>query len=147
MAEESKAQSLTIAEFDEVIEKAWQLRQELDELDAQKKARNEALTKLNETIVFHMKENEKTSYNGKHCQIIVKNNFGVKIPKGDDKFKFFEHLKETNEFEALATVHHATLNSWYNEKLEAAKASGTFDFRIPGLSMPTLFQSLSYRKL
>lgn len=147
MSEEVKAPSLTIAEFDAVIESGWKIRQEIKELDALKTLKNEALAEINKTIVFHMKENNKTSYKGQHCQIIVKNNFSLSLPQGDDKFKFFDHLKEINEFEALATVHHATLNKWYNEKMETAKEKGIFDFRIPGLPMPSLYQSLSYTKI
>lgn len=55
----------------------------------------------------------------------------VDMPKGDDKFSFIGFMKEIGEWDAMATVHHATLNSWYKQKVEENPL-----FAAPGLGLP-----------
>lgn len=55
----------------------------------------------------------------------------VDMPKGDDKFAFVEFMKQIGEWDAMASIHHASLNSWFKEKLENNPI-----FVAPGLGLP-----------
>lgn len=71
----------------------------------------------------------------------VTNTQSVKVPSGEAKDAFFNYLKEKNMFEALATVHSKTLNSWYNEEVK----KDAF-FKVPGLEDPTSYQKIRFVK-
>jgi hypothetical protein len=74
--------------------------------------------------------------------------FAVRVPSGDNKRAFLEYLQKRGEdvFYGLATVNYNTLNSFYQEELEAAEAGGVFPFVLPGIEEPTLSEGITYRK-
>ena len=67
-------------------------------------------------------------------KVVVDTKISVKVPKDPEKKQeFFNYLKEKGVFEPMATIHSATLNSFYNAELEVAREEGHADFNIPGL--------------
>lgn len=72
----------------------------------------------------------------------------VRVPQGDSKRAFLEHLQKRGEdvFYGLVTVNYNTLNSFYSQEYEAAEANGVFPFVLPGIEEPTLSESLTFRK-
>jgi hypothetical protein len=73
------------------------------------------------------------------------NKLSVKMPTTlDRKQELFNFIREQGGPEALlsfATIHHQTLNAWYNETLEKDPSK-----RIPGLDEPTHEETLGFRK-
>lgn len=55
----------------------------------------------------------------------------VAMPKGDDKFDFIDYMREIGEWDAMASIHHPTLNSWFKEKVKDNPL-----FVAPGLGLP-----------
>lgn len=56
----------------------------------------------------------------------------VKMPQGDDKITFVNFLKARGEWDTFASIHHATLNSWFNENMDTDPL-----FVAPGLGLPS----------
>lgn len=77
----------------------------------------------------------------------IKEYASVKIPQTLDKKKeLFAYLEARGIFHELVTVNSATLNSFYSEERALAEAKGDFDFKLPGLEPPHLYNKLSIRK-
>jgi hypothetical protein len=79
-------------------------------------------------------------------KIVVKKRFSVKKPQGEDMIKFLDYLKSTGHYEGMRTVDSRTLNAWYSEQLENAKARGDIDWHPPGLGLPSFEDYISLEK-
>jgi hypothetical protein len=64
----------------------------------------------------------------------------------DARSQFFGFLKSEGIFEDMITVHSARLNSFYDERFEAAKAAHATDFKIPGIEPGAHYKTISLRK-
>lgn len=70
----------------------------------------------------------------------------VTVPKDDASKKlFFQYLQERGLFDSMATVNYQTLNAFYNEEAEAAKARGEL-LSVPGVDMPIAEDNLRFTK-
>lgn len=139
--------SISLEKMDELIEKAWKIKQEAKELADQKTEKEKELQKINKEILEQLEASDKTSYDAKSCKAVRVSKFTVSIPKDpDEKAKFFSYLKKRDLFENMATVNHNTLNSFYTQELEEAERQGNLDFEIPGLGEPKLQEYLTFRK-
>lgn len=95
----------------------------------------EALTALNLTSVKHEKGT-----------LILTTRFSVKNPATpEDKKAFYDYLKEKQLFENMVSVNSNSLNAWYKAEMEAAKQSGDFGFKVPGIAEPSAYQQVSLR--
>lgn len=64
-----------------------------------------------------------------------------------DKAALFQYLKDTGQFEGLATIHARTFVGWYNREEERAKQEGReMEFSIPGCPSFEPFNKLKYKK-
>lgn len=71
----------------------------------------------------------------------------IKTPKSpEDRAAFFGYIKSKGLFDDMITVHSATLNSFYKDEFDQAKARGDADFKIPGLLEETMTPILWFRK-
>lgn len=79
----------------------------------------------------------------------LRRTFKVTVPKYmDDKRKLFEYIAEAYGEDVLdeyRSINYQTLNAFYNQEVEAAKAMGE-DVNIPGLDEPIEDVGLSFRK-
>lgn len=136
--------SETFDGFVEKCERAFQLRNSIKEIEASVKPLQESLDNLEREIVAELEERKLTSFDSVSGKLIKTVRTSVKIPQGDDKFQFFDYLRERGQFEALATVNSAQLNKWYKEELELAQKEKKM-LVIPGLGLPTSSVGLSFR--
>lgn len=136
--------SETLDGFVEKCERAFSIRTQIKELEQQTKPLQEALDNLEREIVAELEEKKLTSFDSISGKVIKTVRTSVKIPQGDDKFQFFDYLREKGQFEALATVNSAQLNKWYKEELELAQKEKKM-LVIPGLGLPTSSVGLSFR--
>ena len=72
----------------------------------------------------------------------------MSLPSEDvDKAALFKHLEERGISMKYLTVNSNSLNSLYMADWEAAKIAGEgMDFKMPGVSEPTLFEDLRITK-
>lgn len=136
--------SETFDAFVEKCEQAFKLRNDIKELELKAKPLQEELDKLEREIVAELEERKLTSFDSRSGKLIKTVRTSVKIPQGDEKQAFFEYLKSTGHFEALATVNSQSLNKWYKEEMELAIKEKKM-LVIPGLGMPTTSVGLSFR--
>lgn len=138
---------VTVSDVEQMIEKAFQIRGEIDALKAQMSEKSAELDGFQQKILQFLTEFDKTSYRAGAGMVVKQTKFSVSMPKDPDaKARFFRYIKERNLFEDLVTVHHQTLNSFYNAELEAAKETGDIDFGIPGIDEPKTYEIVAFRK-
>ena len=141
------AQKIDMGEFQALCQKAWEQRQKVDEMVRLQGEESKKLEELKAKVLAYLEhyELEKQHIPG-FGTLSVQNRFSVKVPQGDNKLTFFEYLKENGMFEAMATIHSNTLNSWFKEKQEEALAKGILDFKVPGIDEAKLVKTLGFRK-
>lgn len=131
----------------QLAESGYAVKKEIEALEEKQKELNEKLKGIKASMIFKLKEMGVNSFKHATCQVIQTTKISVKNPQTpEEKEKFYNYLKEKNIFENMVSVNHMSLNSWYKEEIEAAKAAGNFDFKIPGLGEPTIFEDISFRK-
>lgn len=70
---------------------------------------------------------------------------GVKMPVGDARDEFVNWMKAQvdesgiNWWDSMATIHSATLRSFYKRQLEQAKSEGEMSIEMPGIEPPKTF--------
>lgn len=115
---------------------AWHLlRNEKAALETQVAKIQEKLNPLTAELVKILETMDLKRFDGTLGRVnLVTINY-VNSPKGEtEKKAFFDHLKAEGIFEDMASVHHKTINSYFNEKYERAVAEGT-ELNIPGLEV------------
>jgi len=140
-------QETTIQRLNELCKKERELEAKKKELKEQLALVNADQGKLQKEIILIMDTNELENHRIKDVGLFyIKNNFSVPVPKGDAKHEFFNWLKERGMFEDMATINSNTLKAFYKEELAKAIEEGNLNFSIPGLSEPSNYQSIAFRK-
>jgi hypothetical protein len=107
----------------------------------------EAKKSIEYKILTILKEQNLPNFKTAMGTFSVKNNKSVAQPENiEEKRKLFDYLREQGIFEEMVNVNSRTLNSWAAKEVEAKEKEGVFGWAPPGLKVPTLHQSLSYRK-
>ena len=141
------AQTLTVAELDAKCEALFQKGLELDRIDEQRKSIQEQYTQLENQVIAYLEAFGKDKYQAHFGTVSVVNRFSYKTPKTQEaREKFFNYLKTKGDYDALISVNSQTLNAYCKTELESAQERGDFNFAIPGLEQPTLFQRAQIRK-
>lgn len=141
----------TVKGLEELAQKIKEKRAEKEEKAKILSAVNEELDQLEQLAVRTLKELGKSSYGAEAGTITKVVKWRVNLPNTEEaKTAFFSYLKERGLFEKLATVNSNTLNSFFMEEWEAAKdpndPMAALDFRLPGISEPSSYETLSFRK-
>ncbi len=92
-------------------------------------------------LLAALEESKLKTFKNELGSFTIKNTESVKIPHGEQKDEFFRYLQDRGMFEALATIHSKTLNSWYNEESKKDPF-----FKAPGLEAPTVYQKIVFTK-
>jgi predicted nuclease with TOPRIM domain len=138
---------VTLKEFEELIESAYTLKREKDELEAKAEEVGARLSGIQNQLITYMEEFDKTSYKSKHGLIVRAEKMSVKVPKDPSaKEAFFNYLAEKGIKDDILTVNSKTLNSFYNAEMEAARERGETDFSMPGVDPPSVYTVLQMRK-
>lgn len=154
-SEAMATETLDLKEMDQMVAQNKDL---WDDYEGKKKVASEAF-KLAEAsdhkILTALKNAGKSKYfvDGFGTVSIIQKST-VRVPGTiEQKRKLFAYLNEQGEdvFMSLATINSQTLNSWYNEALEAECArvkadGGALNFSIPGIEEPTMRESLRFLK-
>lgn len=119
-----------------------EMRKKEDELDGVLKAHRAEMTKVENIILNVLESRSLTSFDSPVGRVTKKIRTSVKVPK-ETKEEFLKYLEQKGVLFALASVHSATLNAWYNQEQEAAYSRGEL-LVIPGLEAPTASMTLSF---
>lgn len=138
---------VSVAEIERLCAKIKDQREVVQKArDAYKLLENE-LDAIERSLVTTLTELGKTTYRSDVGTFTVRSKSMVRIPKDENRYKFFEYLKERGIFEDMVTVHSATLNAWYQQELTNAEERGEgMDFNIPGIPEPEITPTLAFRK-
>lgn len=120
------------------------------EKSAAKRVEETKLEELEAQVMEAFEKLDKRNFKSEraHAQFALSYRSSVKIPAlPENKQKFFDYLKARGVFEDMIGVNSNTLNRFYKDEFDAAKARNDFDFEIPGLEAPTLTPILSVTKL
>lgn len=139
--------SVTIEELEFVASKIAELRADAEEKARIKKEADAEVDKIEARMLELLEQAEKTSYDSRVGRFNVRVKESIKIP-ADEKSKtdFFTYLKGQGIFEQMVSVHSATLNSWYQQEMDAALGRGELEFRVPGLGEPTPRITLAFTR-
>lgn len=120
---------------------------EIDRIKVVLRAAETKLTNITDELLPLLKDAGLTKVEIDGCgKIIVDNKISVKVPKDPEKKDaFFRYLREKGIFDSVATVHSATLNSFYNAEIAAAREEGKTDFQIPGLEPSGEWSKLRFK--
>lgn len=142
-----KDSMIDLKSFQELCQKAWEQKKKLEEMSAQVTAEGKILEGLKSKVLAHMQANDlqKQHVSG-FGTLSIKTRCSVKVPQGDDKLVFFDALKKDGIFETMATIHSATLNSWYEERMQEALDRGEIEFKYPGIQTPKDVMTIEFRK-
>lgn len=138
---------VTLKEFEELIEQAYELKNEKEKLENQAAGLGDALSEIQTQLLAYMEQFDKTSYKSKFGNIIRVQKSSVKVPKDPEaKALFFKYLESKGIKDDILTVNSNTLNSFYKAEKEAAIAAGCEEFSMPGLEAPTAYFQLQMRR-
>lgn len=138
---------VTVKDLETISALIKEQRDRVEEVKEVLKGENQRLSGLECRLIGILEELGKTSYESAVGRFGISHRSSVRVPSGDDRGKFFQHLQDIGEFESLITVNSQTLNGWYKQKLEAAQEAGTLmDFSVPGIDAPTIAQTLTFKK-
>jgi hypothetical protein len=141
---------ITLKQLDEEIAKLEALKMDYA-AKKEESNRADALVKEQTNHILELLEKcGKSSYSVDGLgKVSVKETWAVTTPKGlEEKQAFFTWLKDSygdDGFYTYATVNYQQLNSLYNRVSEENEAVGK-NVEIPGLELPTLVKSLSFRR-
>lgn len=154
--EAAKGNSITVEELDELCRAYKKSR---DEYDAAKEVSDAAYAereRLQGKVVEAMELAGKSKYVVEGVGTLYFNDkMSVRVPKDIESkktlFKFLLDKYGPTVYWDKVSIHSATLNSFYNQELEAfneASKAGNIngDFNFPGVEAPTAMRSLGLRK-
>jgi hypothetical protein len=142
-------ESLTIAQFEELIGDSYALDAEIERYEKETLApMRQRLRDLDAKILAQLEAEDKSSYKSKFGTVVRTRRYTVRIPQLlDDKVEFFKWLntKGRDVYWKYTTVNSQALNALYKAEMEIAKEEGNVEFKIPGLGGPELAVTLSRR--
>lgn len=138
---------MTAEEFEQIVNRAYEIKQEKKEIEELAKKKEEEFRELEKIILANFEHLDKSSHVTGMCLCSKVERSTVTVPKDPEKKEaFWNYLKENKYFDALVTVNHQTLNAFYNQQLEIAKEEGNYGFEIPGLDAPKTLAYLTFRR-
>jgi thioredoxin-like negative regulator of GroEL len=141
-----QTQSSTVKEIRALCDKVLTQRQLTEEAEEIYKKLNKECDDLEQALILLLQAEGFKDFREAGKLFLVTKKSTVSTPKDENKDVFFNYLKEIGHFDALATVHSKTLNSWYNQEKEAAALRGEPIFSVPGLEMPVERVGLTIRQ-
>lgn len=139
-----ESQQVTVRDLDLLVEELFQKRTEIEAIEEKLTEANKAKMAIEMKAVKYLKELGRDKYSTPLGTISIRESWKVKKPATpEDSDKLFAYLRERGIFDSLVSINHNTLNAFYTREWEIAKEEGNgFDFAIPGIDQPKLFESL-----
>lgn len=147
-SENASASEATVAEFEAFLKSIVEQRKKKEELQAQLKIEQEKYEELQAKALVYMKQLGKDSYPSSFGTVSVVKTRSVALPKTpEQKQEFFNYLKSKGLFDNMISVNSQTLNSWYRQEHEiAVEEKRVSDFKVPGLSEPSVYETIRITK-
>jgi hypothetical protein len=141
------SKEITVKEIEELCGLGFSLREEIKELEEQIKDKEQRLAQVQESLLLHLQDFDKDSYESSLGKISIRNDFYVSVPKEPEaREAFFDYLKNEGDYDNMITVNSRTLTSYYKEKLAEATQKGDLGFAVPGIGEPFMKQTIVFRK-
>ena len=122
----------SLSEVSALTEKFLTLKKQIEAIEeGQIKPLSDEVMQIQGKLISLFEANQLKKFSSRIGSVNLVIDKKIDMPKGDDKFAFIAFMKEVGEWDAMATIHHATLNSWFKEKVENNPI-----FAAPGLGLP-----------
>ncbi len=141
---------ISLGDLDTLI-KEWKLaRERYEEFKKVATEANDKADALKEKVLATLQAAGKKKYHVDGLGLVyTSTKYTVPTPKDNGcKRLLFDYINNAHGPEALTamlSIHHQTLNSFYNKEAEIAAKEGIADFSIPGLDQPVATSTLSFR--
>jgi hypothetical protein len=139
---------ITVEALDQLAQEIVDLRKDYDD---KKGIASEAYKKLDQKeneLIEQMKKADKKQWRTEAGLFSLRETFSVGVPKTlEAKQALFDYIQEKYGLEVAMdkfSMHSKTLNSFYNQELEASGDPSLFN--LPGVDVPTSTTSVSFRK-
>lgn len=122
-----------LSEISDLTTRFLELKKEIEKIEEQTiKPLQAQITEIQGKLIRAFEANKLTKFAGTDGSVHLIIEKKIKMPQGDDKIKFIDFLKNRGEWDVFASIHHATLNSWFNENMVQDPL-----FVAPGLGLPS----------
>lgn len=91
-------------------------------------------------------ENSLTNYKAPDGTMSLSFRLSARLPHGEERVKFYEHLKAQGKFDELISVSSPTFNAYVKEQFELAQEQGLGEPEIPGVTEVKTLPRLSFRR-
>lgn len=129
-------ENISVKDLSRLADQAFELDMQIKIKEAELKERSKELMSLKFKILRILEQNDLPNFKCSHGLFYKQKEVNVPLPKGPDRDAFFEYLKQTGQYDALVTLNHRTVNSWYKKERQIAESEKRL-LIIPGLSSPT----------
>lgn len=140
---------ITVQEVKDAIKRLREVDSAIEQLKEAAKPLNEEKTALKAQITLMLREMNEKSFKSEFGTVTRVTDVSVTLPKGENKLKFFEYLKERGVFEDMATINYQSLNAYYKEQRELAMREDPMaglNFELPGIGQANAFETIKLRK-
>ena len=140
---------ITVQEVKDAIKRLREVDSAIKQLEEAAKPLNEEKTALKAQITLMLREMNEKSFKSEFGTVTRVTDVSVTLPKGENKLKFFEYLKERGLFEDMATINYQSLNAYYKEQRELAMREDPMaglNFELPGIGQANAFETIKLRK-
>lgn len=135
----------SLQELDLLVMTLQSLEAEVKTLRKQATEIDEKADTLRAEIMRELEEQGVDSFKGNTGTVSIATKFCVRMPSDMTvKAELADYMREKGIFDAMWTVNYNSLNSWYNDEVQAAKDAGVYP-DIPGLE-PKSEKNLQLRK-
>jgi len=136
----------SLAEMNTLAEEIATLR---DEEKAASDAKHEITARLEakeDKMLESLMANDIRSYKAPAGTVSIGFRTSAKLPQGDDRKAFYDHLKAIGKFDIMISVSSQVYNAYVKEQFDLAKERGEGEPTIPGVSEVKMTPRLSFRK-
>lgn len=141
--------SMTVDEFDRMIESIYNYYDLIDSRAEEIKQLNVEVLKLKQKCLVAFKELNRANFISPKGMLYIHKEYQVKVPQNDvQKSVFFDWLRENGIFEKYATVNSNSLKSLVREHYDHMLRNGGDPATdgIPGIEQPTIFEDIRFRR-
>ncbi len=146
--EGEKKLSISLADFNKLCTEIIEQNKAKKAAEDALKRETEVLEELKSKFVYYAEEAGMTTHTLTGVgTVYVSEYYNVSTPKtAEQKKLLFDYLREKGILWEMVNVNSATLNSFHNAEIEAAKLKGDIDFKLPGVGEPVLSKRVGVRK-
>lgn len=151
MSETEQAPEVSVQAMDDLVEKMFLLRADIEERKSALTELNKELARLQAKAVENLKALDRSSYSSSKGSVGITKSWRFNLPQTHaEKAAAFKHFKDKGGAELLydfATINSNKYSSYCNTEWELAKEKGDgMEYRAPHGGEATLFETVTMRK-